>query len=247
MIHPQTLTPEEQQRYARHTSLTDFGTEGQMRLKRGSVLVIGAGGLGSPVLLYLAAAGVGHIGIADGDCVDLSNLQRQVIHTTGSVGIPKVESAARAISALNPNVALTLHCEYLTPDNIAAVIAPYDFVIDATDSFNAKFMINDACVAAEKPYCHGGIWHYCGQLMTVMPHHACYRCLFDSMPDPGPVAGPLGVIPGIIGTLQAAEALKFLTGKGDLLTDTLLTVDALTMTFHRISVPLGNCHPHNDK
>ena len=238
------LTAEETLRYARHTSMPDFGTDGQLSLKRASVLVIGAGGLGSPVLMYLAAAGVGHIGIADGDRVDLSNLQRQIIHSTDAIGQPKVESAAKAILGLNPNTRLTLHHRFLTPDNINDTIAGYDFVVDATDSFDCKFMINDACVASGKPYSHGGIWHYQGQLMTWTPGHACYRCLFDSAPAIEKTSGPLGVIPGIIGTLQAAEAIKFLTGKGELLTDTLLTFDALSMPFTRIHVPVSGSHPH---
>lgn len=238
------LTAEERERYARHLSLEEIGPEGQMRLKRGSVLVIGAGGLGSPVLLYLAAAGVGRIGIADGDNVDLSNLQRQVIHTTARVATPKTESARSAILAINPHTEVILHPFFLSPENIAEVIEGYDFVIDATDNFASKFMINDACVAASKPYCHGGIWHFCGQLMTWLPGHACYRCLFDTLPAPGPVAGPLGVIPGVIGSLQACEAVKFLTGIGSLLTDTLLTFDALDMTFRKITVPVAPTHPH---
>lgn len=238
------LTDEERGRYARHIALPDFGDEGQLKLLRGSVLVIGAGGLGSPVLLYLAAAGVGHIGIADGDCVDLSNLQRQVIHTTERIGTPKTESARRAILELNPAARVTLHNEFLTEKNIAEVIAPYDFVIDATDSSKAKFLINDACVAAGKPYCHGGIWRYCGQLTTWLPGHACYRCLFESAPEPEGPAGPFGVIPGVIGSLQATEAVKFLAGIGQLLTDTLLTFDALTMTFNKIAFPLSETHPH---
>ena len=244
-MHPLDLTPEETVRYSRQISMPEFGEEGQLRLKRSGVLVIGAGGLGSPVLMYLAAAGVGHIGIADGDCVDLSNLQRQIIHTTGRIGRPKVESAAAALREINPNVHLTLHNEFLTPGNIGGVIAPYDFIVDATDSFDAKFMINDACVAASKPYSHGGISRYYGQLLTWTPGHACYRCLFDSAPEAAGPLGPLGVIPGVIGTLQATEAIKYLTSTGQLLTDTLLIFDALAMTFRRISLAPSPAHPHS--
>lgn len=243
-MHQIALTPEETARYMRQTSMPGFGIEGQLRLKQSSVLVIGAGGLGSPVLMYLAAAGVGHIGIADGDCVDLSNLQRQIIHTTRRIGMPKTESAAAALREINPNVRLTLHNEFLTPETIAEIIAPYDFIVDATDSFDAKFMINDACVNASKPYSHGGISQYYGQLLTWTPGHACYRCLFDSAPEfVGPV-GPLGVLPGVIGTLQATEAIKYLTSTGELLTDTLLIFDALAMTFRRISLAPSPSHPH---
>lgn len=236
------LTPDERARYARHIALDEIGVEGQLRLRRGSVLVIGAGGLGSPVLLYLAAAGVGRIGVADADVVDLSNLQRQVIHSMATLGLPKTASGAAAMRAINPGVTVEEHRCFVDAGNIAGLIAPYDFVIDATDNFDSKFLINDACVAAAKPYCHGAIGRFAGQLMTWTPGHACYRCLFDTLPERGPVAGPMGVLPGIIGSLQATEALKYLTGAGRLLTDTLLTLDALTMTFNRVNIPLNPSH-----
>lgn len=231
------LTDGERERYARHLSLPGFGEEAQMRLRRGSVLVIGAGGLGSPVLLYLAAAGVGRIGIVDGDCVDMSNLQRQVIHTMADVGQPKVLSAANKIQALNPHVSVETHDMYLTADNASGIMDSYDFVIDATDSLDIKFMVDDLCHRMGKPYNHGAIGGYEGQTMTVLPGTARYRDLFPDGADGvehAPVIGPLGVVPGILGTIQAAEAVKFLSGVGELLTDRLLRFDAQTMAFHTI-------------
>lgn len=228
------LNENERERYARQIILPDFGEEGQMKLKRGSVLIIGAGGLGSPVALYLAAAGVGRLGIVDGDCADLSNLQRQVIHDTPSVGMPKVESAARRISALNPEICVEPHNLFLTPENIDEIIAAYDFVIDATDSLTGKFMINDACVHAAKPLCHGAIFRYQGHLTTILPGSPCYRCLFQSLPEAGQPLGPLGVVAGVIGMLQATEAIKYLAGIGTLLTGTLLTYNALDTSFAKI-------------
>lgn len=243
-----SLSDEERGRYARHLNLPGFGEEAQLKLKAGRVIVIGAGGLGSPVCLYLAAAGVGHIGVADGDWVDLSNLQRQVIHTTAGIGSPKATSAAESMIALNPDITVTPIAEMLTADNISDIISGYDFVVDATDSFKAKFLINDACVAAGKPYSHGAIWRYEGQTMTVTPGTACYRCLFDSEPDTGTAMGPLGATAGILGTIQAAEAIKFLTGTGELLTNRLLRFDTLTMQFTTITLtPSPYCPIHSGR
>jgi len=236
------MTDEQQERYARHLILEGVGEEGQEKLFAGRVLVIGAGGLGSPVLFYLAAAGVGTIGVADGDRVELSNLQRQIIHTTGAVGTPKVDSALAALGALNPEVTLEGHHLRVTAENIAALIAPYDFVIDATDNFASKFLINDACVLAGKPYSHGGILRYGGQTTTIVPGESgCYRCLFPDEPEDDVAlacsrAGVLGVLPGVIGTLQATEAIKFLLGEGELLTGRLLTYDSRTLRFREISL-----------
>lgn len=228
------FTEDEKLRYARHISLPGFGEEGQLRLKNGSVLVIGAGGLGSPVLLYLAAAGVGHIGVADGDVVDTTNLQRQVIHTTASVGMSKVKSAAARMRALNPDVEIVEFGEFVNESNIAGLIAGYDFVIDATDSIDIKFLINDACVEAGKPYNHGAIFQYEGHTMTVLPGAADLRTLFPDGPSAvvrsAPV-GPLGVVPGVLGTLQATEAIKYVSGVGELLVNRLLCFDLLTMQF----------------
>lgn len=228
------FTEDEKLRYARHISLPGFGEEGQLRLKNGSVLVIGAGGLGSPVLLYLAAAGVGHIGVADGDVVDTTNLQRQVIHTTASVGMSKVKSAAARMRALNPDVEIEEFGEFVNESNIAGLIAGYDFVIDATDSIDIKFLINDACVEAGKPYNHGAIFQYEGHTMTVLPGSADLRTLFPDGPsavDRSAPVGPLGVVPGVLGTLQATEAIKYISGVGELLVNRLLCFDLLTMQF----------------
>lgn len=244
-----TFNSDEQQRYARHFALPEIGEKGQARLSKGSVLVVGAGGLGSPVLLYLAAAGVGHIGIIDGDRLDYSNLQRQVIHTTAAVGQYKALSAEKAINALNPNVITTAYTEFLTQENADSLLPQYDFVIDATDSLRAKFLINDLCVAALKPFNHGAIARYQGHTMTVLPGTACYRCLIPEAEAPQEApAGPLGAVPGVIGSIQALEAIKYLTGIGSLLTNRLLRFDALTMTFSTIEVapdpecPLAHIH-----
>jgi len=231
------LTPDDRKRYARHLSLPGFGEEAQIRLRNGSVLVIGAGGLGSPVALYLAAAGVGRIGIADGDCVSLSNLQRQVIHSMADIDTPKVISAARKMTAINPDIIVETHNIFIDAGSLSGLAADYDFVIDATDSMSVKFLVNDTCVALGKPYSHGAIWQYEGQTMTVLPGTADYRVLFPDEPDTTGDAnpsGPLGVVPGILGTLQATEAIKYLAGVGQLLTDRLLRFDVRTMRFTEI-------------
>lgn len=232
------LTPEENERYARQLALEDFGHRGQQRLRSGSVLVIGAGALGSPAIMYLAAAGVGRIGIADGDRLDLSNMQRQVIHATASVGRLKAESAAERALAINPNIRVEAIPRFLTPGNMEQEISGHDFVIDATDSLEAKFFINDACVRLGVPCCYGGVMRYAGQLMTMLPGSPCLRCLFPEMPEPDTAPrGPLGVVPGVIGALQAAEAMKYLARLGEPLAGRLLTFDALTMQFHTLRVP----------
>jgi len=234
------LTAAQQDRYARHLILEGVGAQGQERLLAGSVLVIGAGGLGSPALFYLAAAGVGRIGIADGDRVELSNLQRQIIHTTGRLGECKAASARTALEALNADVRVETHPCRVAADNIAPLVAAYDFVIDATDNFESKFLINDACIAAGRSYSHGGILRFSGQTMTIVPGESpCYRCIFPEAPEDEVAtacskAGVLGVLPGIIGTLQATEAIKFLLGVGHLLTGRLLTYDSAAMKFREI-------------
>lgn len=239
------LTEEERVRYARQIALPQFGEEGQMRLKEGSVLIIGAGGLGSPVAMYLAAAGVGRIGLVDGDNADLTNLQRQIIHTTADVGRPKVISAAEKLTAINPDITIEPHNRFVNADNIHDLISNYDFVIDATDNFDIKLLVNDACVEAGKAYCHGAIWRYEGQLTTVTPGSACYRCLFSSVPSKEQAKGPIGVLPGVIGTLQATEAVKYLSGIGKLLTGKLLRFDSLTMQFTTISFGISPDCPHH--
>ena len=234
------FTEEELLRYSRHILLKDVGVEGQEKIRNGKVLVVGAGGLGAPVALYLAAAGVGTIGIMDGDVVDLSNLQRQVIHFTGDVGHPKVESARDKMLAINPNVKVNTIREFLMSDNALDIIKDYDFIVDGTDNFPVKFLINDACVMAGKPFSHGGILRFEGQTFTHLPGTACYRCLFNSPPPANAVptcsqAGVLGAIAGMLGTIQAAETLKYLTGVGELLTNKLLTFNAKTMDFRKIN------------
>lgn len=237
------LSDEQLERYSRHLILKGVGVKGQKRLLAASVLIIGAGGLGSPAALYLAAAGVGRIGLVDGDVVDLSNLQRQIIHTNAAVGTPKVESAAAAIRALNPDVMVETHHELVDARNIAALIEPYDLVIDATDNFAAKFLINDACVLAGKPFIHAGVVGFAGQVMDVVPGEGpCYRCIFRDMPAAGEIptckeAGVLGAVVGVIGSLEATEAAKLIVGVGEPLVGRMLTVDALTMNIRRVPLP----------
>ena len=234
------------ERYKRHLSLEHFGKEGQRKIAGAKVLVIGAGGLGSPALLYLAAAGVGAIGIADGDVVDISNLQRQVIYATEDIGKNKAEMAAIRVHKLNPDATPVVYAHAITPDNIRPIIEAYDFVIDGTDTFDAKFFINDACIATGIPYAHAGVVSYEGQVMTVLPgQSACYRCIFKRPPSQNLNApehlGTFGPVPGIIGGIQATEALKFITGIGDLLSNRLLTYNGLSMTFR--TIPLKK-QPH---
>lgn len=228
-------------RYSRHILLKDVGVEGQEKISRAKVLIVGAGGLGAPVALYLAAAGIGKIGIIDGDVVDLSNLQRQVIHFTDDVDKPKVLSAKEKINQLNPDVKVETYQYLLNADNALDLFAGYDFIVDGTDNFPVKFLINDASVIAGKPFSHGGILRFEGQTFTHLPGTACYRCFFHSPPPANAVptcsqAGVLGAIAGMLGTIQAAEVLKYFTGVGDLLTDRLLTFNAKTMEFRTIKV-----------
>ena len=236
------LTEEQLDRYSRHIILQDVGPEGQAKLMEAKVLVVGAGGLGSPIALYLAAAGVGTIGIVDADVVEISNLQRQIIHFSKDIQRPKVDSAAEKMRAINPDIEVNSYKLYLNASNIKEIISDYDFVLDGTDNFATKFLVNDACVMAGIPFSHGGILRFDGQTMTVLPGRtACYRCSFRQPPPPEAVpscsqAGVLGAIAGMLGTIQAAEALKFITGAGILLTDTLLTFDAKTMHFRRVGL-----------
>lgn len=229
----------QRERYKRHFMLEEIGEEGQKRLLESKVIIIGAGGLGSPAALYLTAAGVGTIGIVDGDVVDYTNLQRQLLHGTADVGRVKVESARETLSAINPDVQIQIYHELVTEENIGDLIAGYDFVIDATDNFEAKFLINDACVRFGKAFCHGGLRKTKGQIMTYIPGAPCYRCVFHEPPgDAVPTkAGIIGAVCGVIGSAQALEAIKYLLGKGDLLTGRLLTFDAMRMQFHTIMLP----------
>jgi molybdopterin/thiamine biosynthesis adenylyltransferase len=250
------LTQEQWQRYSRHILLSDIGKEGQKKIMAGKVLVIGAGGLGSSVLMHLAAAGVGTIGLADNDTVDLSNLQRQVIHATPDIGKPKALSAQEKITRINPDVRVLTYQERLSAGNITPIIQDqdYDFIIDATDNFAAKFLINDTGVLLKKPFSHGGILRFDGQAMTYTPGNACYRCIFGHPPPPetvlpSSVIGVFGPAPGILGTIQAAEAIKYFLGKGDLLTNRLLLFNILQMHFKTIAIkrnpdcPVCGKHP----
>ena len=234
-------------RYSRQIRLKEIGVKGQKKLAAGSVLVIGAGGLGSPAAMYLAAAGVGRIGIADGDAVDLSNLQRQILHSEADLNKAKVLSAEETLKGINSGITVQTYEEMVTSDNILSLISDYDIVLDCTDSFAMKFMINDACVIGNKPFVHAGITGFEGQLMTVLPRETtCYRCVFEQPPVPGTVptcseAGVIGAVAGVIGTLQALEAIKFFTGAGKLLTGKMLTFDGLEMKFRGVPFPNRRC------
>jgi molybdopterin-synthase adenylyltransferase len=235
-----SFTESQIERYSRHIILKEVGGAGQQKLLNSKVLIIGAGGLGAPIALYLAAAGVGTLGIIDGDQVDLSNLQRQVIHFTDDVGKAKVESAREKIQQMNPDVTVKTYFDVVHADNILDIISDYDFVVDGTDNFAAKFLINDACVIGKKPFSHGGILRFDGQTMTVVPGSACYRCVFDGPPPTNAVptcsqAGVLGAVAGMLGTTQAAEVLKYLIGTGELLTNRLLIFNANKMQFRTVS------------
>ena len=229
-------------RYSRQLLLPGFGAATQQRLRDGRVLVVGAGGLGSPVILYLAAAGVGTLGIVDSDVVDLTNLQRQIVHGVGDVGRSKVASAAEAVTAVNPGVHVVGHETRLGADNVMQLIAGYDVIVDGVDNFAARFLLNDACVLAGKTLVEAGILRYSGLVMTIRGgESACYRCVFNEPPPPGAVptcseAGVLGSVAGIIGGLQANEAIKVLTGVGEPLFDRLLQFDALRTEFYEVGI-----------
>ena len=237
------LTERQKERYARHLALKEDGREGQERLLAGRVLIIGAGGLGSPTAMYLAAAGVGTLGIVDADAVDVSNLQRQIAHGTSDIGKPKVDSIRETIKNLNPEVTVRVHQTFVSEENIHNLLRDYDFILDATDNFQAKFLINDACVMAGKSFCHAGILRFQGQLMTYVPGKGpCYRCIFKDPPSKQAVpsckeVGIIGAMAGVIGSLQAMEAIKYLLGEGDLLIGKLLTYDALKNEFRTVRLP----------
>ncbi|MFO7867846.1 MAG: ThiF family adenylyltransferase [Bacteroidales bacterium] len=242
------FTDEQIERYSRHLILQDVGIEGQQKIIESKVLIVGAGGLGSPVAMYLAAAGVGTIGLIDGDVVDRTNLQRQIIHFTSDLNRPKVASAQEKILAINPDVKVNVYPEFLTPNNAFDIIDEYDFIVDGSDNFSTKFMVNDACVMAKKPFSHGGILRFEGQTMTYVPGHACYRCMYEKPPEPHTVSpnsetGILGSVAGMLGTIQATEVLKFLIGKGNLLTNRMLTFDAFKMIFRELRFNLSSDCP----
>lgn len=237
------LTATERQRYARHLSIPGVGIEGQLRLKRSSVLLIGSGGLGSPAALYLAAAGVGRLGLVDPDAVELSNLQRQILHGQSWLGKPKLESAAARLAEVNPHVVVDLHPVRFTPDNALEIAADYDVILDGCDNFPTRFLTNDAAFFLRKPLVYGAIQRFEGQLAVFAPHLGgpCYRCLLPEAPEPGTVpscaeAGVLGVLPGIIGSLQAMESIKLLLGIGDAPSGRLTTYDALRSSFRAIAL-----------
>ena len=267
------------ERYSRHILLKEIGREGQERLAEGRVLIIGCGGLSSPVAMYLAAAGVGTIGLMDGDVVDETNLQRQVIHFTADVGKPKVTSAAEKLRAINPHIRIVEIPEFFTAEApekpeapqkpqkpappekppfravslpgptspTTSILSDYDFIIDGTDRYHTKYLINDACVRNKKPFSHGGVLRYSGNAFTYIPGHACYRCIFGDEPSQDDIptssqVGILGTVAGMIGIIQATETIKYLTKSGELLTDSLLTIDAMTWETHKISVsPSPSC------
>ena len=239
---PPKLTEEQKQRYSRHLLIPEVGTEGQARLLGSKVLLIGAGGLGSPAAFYLAAAGVGTIGIIDFDVVDLSNLQRQILHTNDRIGEKKVDSARRTLNALNPDVKVVAHEEMLVADNVERIIAGYDAILDGTDTFETRYILNDAAVAAGIPVIHASVFRFEGQLTTFIPYEGpCYRCLYPTPPPPElapgcSVAGVLGVVPGIMGLLQANEVLKVLLGIGETLAGRLLLFDALETEFTELKL-----------
>jgi molybdopterin/thiamine biosynthesis adenylyltransferase/rhodanese-related sulfurtransferase len=242
IVVPKTLTAEQKRRYSRHLLVPEVGEAGQAKLLGARVLLVGAGGLGCPAGLYLAAAGVGTIGIVDSDVVDLTNLQRQVLHSTASVGRPKTESAEATIRALNPDVTVVRHDLRLDASNVMDVISGYDVIVDGCDNFSTKYLVNDAAVLSGKTNVYGSIYRFDGQVSTFVPKTGpCYRCLY---PEPTPAelapscdeAGVLGVLPGVVGLIQATEAMKAILGKGDLLMGRLLTYDALAMSFRQFKV-----------
>ncbi len=235
------LTQEQKRRYRRNILLPGIGAEGQSKLLKSSVLLVGAGGLGSASAYYLAAAGIGRLGLVDADAVDLSNLQRQILYRTSDIGQLKVESAKNRLAALNPDVKVEIVPERLTDNNAASLIAQYDFVIDCTDNFATRLLLNETCVLLQKPFTHGGVSVFAGQVTTIVPGVGpCLRCIFPKDLDSGPTTqdekGILGAVPGVIGAIQATEAVKFLLGLGDLLVGRLLTYDALSMTFYEVSL-----------
>jgi sulfur-carrier protein adenylyltransferase/sulfurtransferase len=237
------LTNEEIRRYSRHLILPEVGLAGQRKIRNASVLCIGAGGLGSPIAMYLAAAGIGKLGIVDFDTVDYSNLQRQILHADADVGVSKADSAKASINALNPNVEVELYKTRISSENALDLIRPYDIVVDGTDNFPTRYLTNDACVLLKKPNVYGSIFRFEGQASVFAPHLGgpCYRCLYPEPPPPGMVpscaeGGVLGVLPGIIGCIQATEILKLVLGKGSSLIGRLLLFNALDMKFRELKL-----------
>ena len=237
------FTDEQIERYSRHIILPEVGGVGQQKLLDASVFCLGAGGLGSPALMYLAAAGVGTLGCADADVVDLSNLQRQIVHNTETIGVAKVESARRTIEKMNPDVRMNIYNERLGVDNIRDILKDYDIVLDGSDNFPTRFLMNDACFFEKKTLISGSMFRFDGQVTTFKPHEGlpCYRCLYPEPPPAGMVpscqeAGVLGALPGVVGVLQATEAIKEILGIGDSLAGRLMIYDALGMDFKKVKV-----------
>lgn len=237
------LREDQVERYSRQIILPDVGGKGQEKLLEAKVLIIGAGGLGSPAAMYLASAGIGTIGIVDSDKVELNNLQRQIIHSVKDVGRLKVDSAKDRINTINDDVKVIVHSLRISSENIMDIIKDYDIVVDGSDNFPTRYLVNDACVLSNKPLSHGGIFRFDGQAITIIPgKSACYRCLFNEPPPPGLVpscqeAGILGAVAGIIGVIQANEVLKFVLDIGELLTGRLLVFNALDSSFRKVRVP----------
>ena len=252
---PATLTNEEIQRYSRHLILPEVGMDGQLKLKQAKVLLVGTGGLGSPMALYLAAAGVGTLGLVDFDVVDVTNLQRQVIHGTRDVGRKKIDSAEATLREINPNVNIVRHEVALTSDNALDIIRDYDIVADGTDNFPTRYLVNDACVLLRKPNAYGSIFRFEGQASVfAMEDGPCYRCLYPEPPPPGLVpscaeGGVLGILPGVVGLIQATEVVKLILGKGETLKGRLVLYDALNMKFRELKLrrnpecPVCGDHP----
>jgi molybdopterin/thiamine biosynthesis adenylyltransferase len=239
-----SLTDNERQIYSRTILIPEIGEEGQSKLLNSSVLVIGAGGLGSPALYYLAASGVGSIGIVDSDSVELSNLNRQILHGHPDLGDGKTASARRSIEQLRPDIEIEEYPFRIDSSNGQDIVKAYDFVVEATDNFESKFLINDICVGVGRAFSHAGILAMYGQTMTVIPGKSpCYRCVFQKAPAPGKIKttaelGVLGTVPGVLGTIQATETIKYLMGMDGLLTGALLTYDAAAMNFRKVRLPM---------
>jgi adenylyltransferase/sulfurtransferase len=236
------FTDEQINRYSRHIILPEVGGKGQKKLLDSEVFLVGAGGLGSPAAFYLAAAGIGKIGISDNDVVDFSNLQRQILHSTKDVGRPKVQSAKETLEDLNPDIEVIPYTERLNSENIIDIIKDYDVILDGSDNFPTRYLVNDACVMLGKPLSHGSIFRFDGQATTILPGKGpCYRCLYETPPPPDLVpscqeAGVLGIIAGIIGVIQATEVIKLQLGKGNLLNGKLLIYDSLDMDFKKLKI-----------
>ncbi|MBM4373705.1 MAG: molybdopterin-synthase adenylyltransferase MoeB [Deltaproteobacteria bacterium] len=253
VVHPTSLTEAQRERYARHLTLAEVGPAGQERLLRARVLVVGVGGLGSPVALYLAAAGVGTLGVVDDDVVDVSNLQRQILHATSRIAMPKIASAVHALRDLNPDVAVVPHRERLSEANAESLVEGYDVVVDASDNFATRYALNEACVRHAIPLVHGSIHRFEGQVTTFVPGGPCYRCLSAEPPPRGAAPscgelGVLGVLPAVIGSLQATEVVKLLLGIGAPLVERLIRYDALRLRFfefrYRRESACATCGPH---